>query len=274
MIRDGLPIVHRGTTHGIGADAQAGIFNSLHIHHILKVSHVVVYVVMLDAALVQHARDRLPLHALQLGAQVLVRAVSNPIRGLRIGRAAGRRVVLKASIAGRIMGRGNHDAIGARIGQDGVGNRRGRRVAAAVINADLQTVGQQHFQGGDHGGFGQRVGIAADKNRPSNPLLCAIIHNRLGNGEDMCLIKSAIERGAAVARGTEGHLLIRVLRVRGAGVVGGNQFRDIDEVRWLCQGAGALVGHGVLLEGLGWYAIPACPLSRGCAGRIFPRLGV
>ena len=141
MIRDGLPIIHGGTTHGICADAQAGIFNSLHIHHILKVSHVVVYVVMLDAALVQHAVDRRSLDALQPGAQVLVRAASNPIGSLSVGRAAGRRVVFETAIAGRIMGRSNHDAIGARVGQDSVGDRRRRRVAAAVINANLQTVG-------------------------------------------------------------------------------------------------------------------------------------
>ena len=181
MVRDGLPIVHGGTTHGIGADAQAGILNGLHIHHILKVSHVVVHVVMLHAALVQHARDRRPLHTLQPSAQVLVRASCNPIRGLRVGRSTGRRVVLKAAIAGRIMGRGNHDAIGARVGQDGVRDRWGRRVAAVLVDANLHPIGQQHLKGGDHGGLGQRMRIAADENRPSNALFRAVIHNGLGN---------------------------------------------------------------------------------------------
>ena len=181
VVSDGLPIIHGGATHGISADAQAGIFNGLHIHHILKVSHVVVHVVVLHAALVQHARDRCPLHAFQPGAQVLVRAASNPIGGLSIGRSTGRRVVFEAAIAGRIMGRGNHNAIGARVGQDGMADRRGRRVAAALIDANLHPIGQQHLKGGDHGRFGQRVGISADENRPSNALFRAVIHNGLGN---------------------------------------------------------------------------------------------
>ena len=64
----------------------------------------------------------------------------------------------------------------------------------------------------------------------------------------MSLIKSAIERGAAVARGSEGHLLIRVIRIRGTGVIGGDQFCNINKIRGLCQCAGALVGHSVLLR--------------------------
>ena len=79
------------------------------------------------------------------------------------------------------MGRGNHNAIGARVGQDGMGDRRGRRVAAALIDANLHPIGQQHLKGGDHGRFGQRVGISADENRPSNALFRTVIHNGLGN---------------------------------------------------------------------------------------------
>ena len=109
---------------------------------------------MLDAALVQHARDRRPLHALQPGAQVVVGAPCNPIGCLRIGRAAGWRVVLETTIARRVMRRSNHNAVGTGVGQNRVGYRRSRGIAAAIVDANLQLIGQQHLEGGDHGGLG------------------------------------------------------------------------------------------------------------------------
>ena len=79
------------------------------------------------------------------------------------------------------MGRGNHDAIGAGVSQDSVGDRWGRRVAAAIIDANLHPIGQQHLKGGNHGRLGERMRISADENRPSNALFRAVIHNGLGN---------------------------------------------------------------------------------------------
>ena len=117
------------------------------------------------------------------------------------------------------------------------------------------------------------MGIAADKNCPGNALLCAIVHNGLGDRQDMRLIESAVECGTAMPRGAKGDLLVWVLRIRGAGVVGGDQFCDVNEVRWLCKRAGALVGHVVLL-GVGVRIAIACLLPSDCAGRMIPRLGV
>ena len=52
------------------------------------------------------------------------------------------------------MRRSNHNAVGTGVGQNRVGYRRSRGIAAAIVDANLQLIGQQHLEGGDHGGLG------------------------------------------------------------------------------------------------------------------------
>ena len=88
------------------------------------------------------------------------------------------------------------------------------------------------------------MGIAADEDGAGRALLGAVVHDGLGNGQDVGLVEGGVQGGAAVSGGTEGDLLVGVIGVGGAGVVGGDQLRDVDEVGRLGKLAGALVCHG------------------------------
>ena len=233
MLGDGRPVVHRGAAHRVRSDAHAGVLDGRHVHDVRQVRNVVVHVVVLHAALIEHAVDRHALYTLEPGAQVVVGLCRNPIGGIGIRRAACRRVVLESTIARRVVGGGNHDAVGARVGQDGVGDGRGRGIAAAVIHPNLQFIGKEDLEGGDHGGFGQGVSITADEDGARGALLGAVVHDGLGDGQDVGLVEGGVQGGAAVPRGAEGNLLVRVIGVGGAGVVRGDQLRDIDEIRRL-----------------------------------------
>ena len=188
---------------------------------------------MLYAAFIQHAVNRRALHTVEPGAQVVVGLCCNPVGGIGIRRTACWRVVLESTIARRVVRRGDNNAIGAWVGQDGVGNSWRWGVAAAVIHPNLQFIGKEDLEGGDHGGFGQGVSITADEDGARGALLGAVVHDGLGDGQDVGLIEGGVQGGAAVPRGAEGNLLVRVIGVGGAGVIRGDQLRDIDEIRRL-----------------------------------------
>lgn len=122
----------------------------------------------------------------------------------------------------------------------------GRRGVAAVgVDKHFDVVGNEDLKRADHRWFGQRVRITADKQR-SDPvfwLLIAVINDGLGGCQDVVLVESAVQRGATVSGGAESDLLIRVVHVRLAGEICGDQFRNIDEIFWLGELPGAFMCH-------------------------------
>ena len=245
-LADRAPVVHGRAAHRVSADVQAGRLDRVHVHHVAQVGNVVVEVVELPGALVQHARDRGALHTVEACGDVLVGALGNPIRRLRRRRAAGGRVVLEAAVARRVVGRGHHNAVGlaAGVGQDGVGDGRGGSVAPFSVDKHRHPIGDEHLERGDHRRLGQGVGVAADVDRPVDALAAAVVHDRLRGGQDVRLVKRVVQGRAAVAGGAEGDLLVRVVRVDVAGVVGGDHLGDVDEVVLAGGLSGALVCHG------------------------------
>ena len=134
-----------------------------------------------------------------------VGAVLDPPRGAGVGRTAIRPVVLEAAILRRIVRRRDHDAVGqfvrqaAVVRQNGVGERRRGRVAHVVIDHHLHAVRRQHFQRGDEGRLGQRVGVLGQEQRTVvPPLIFAVIADRLRDRQDVALIERAV---AAKSRG-------------------------------------------------------------------------
>ena len=125
--------------------------------------------------------------------------------------------------------------------------RRGRRVAVAVVDEHGHVVGGQHLERRRPRGLGQPVGVAADEQRPVVPLLAPVVADRLGRGQDVGLVERRLQRRAAVAAGPERDLLVDVVGVGHAGVVRRHEVGDVDQVPGLRGLPRALVGHGAIM---------------------------
>ena len=111
-----------------------------------------------------------------------------------------RRVVLEAAVTGRVVRRGDHDAVGrivrARrriVYDDGPGDRRSRGVILVVRGVGRDTVRDQHLDGCRPGRGGKCVGVFAYEERPGDALGRAILHDRLGRSCDMRIVECGVQ---------------------------------------------------------------------------------
>ncbi|MCU0282522.1 MAG: hypothetical protein MUD13_01275 [Candidatus Nanopelagicales bacterium] len=251
QLGDVAVVVHRRAAHGIRAEAHAGCPHRLEVEHVRQVAGVGVEVVVpADLVLGQRRAQRDPPHVAHPVSDDLVGPVLDPAGGIGVRRAAVRRVVLEAAVGRRVV-RGRHDdAVGqavraaAVVGQDRVAQGRGRGVAVAAVDEHGHVVGGEHLEGGDPGRLGQAMGVLGQEQRPVGALLGAVLHDRLGRGQDVELVEGRAQARAAVAGGAERDALVDVLGVRLERVVGRDELGDVDEVAVLGRLAGALVGHG------------------------------
>ena len=150
-----------------------------------------------------------------------------------------RRIVFEAAVFGRIVRRSDNDAVGQSHFsvpieiENGAGNRGSGRVLAIGSNADVNFVGRQHLERGGEGGLGKRMRIDAQEERPIDSLLLAIRANSLCHRENMPLIESAMERRAAMARGSKGDALLGNFRIGTVREIRGDQPGNVDEIGWL-----------------------------------------
>ena len=114
--------------------------------------------------------------------------------------------------------------------EDRHGNRGGRSERSACVNADINVIGGQDFQGGPPCGFTQRVGVATNEKRTIEALVGSVVDNRLGDRNDVCFIELAIECATAVSGGTKRHPLIGACGIRFNVVIRRNQRINIGEV--------------------------------------------
>ncbi len=109
-------------------------------------------------------------------------------------------IVLETAILGRIMRRRHHDAIrqphfSASIEiEDGTRDRGSRRVRALGSDAYVNVVGCQHFHRGGERGLGKRMRIDAQKERPVDSFIFAIVTDSLRDRQDVPLVERAIQR--------------------------------------------------------------------------------
>ena len=254
---NGTPVIDRGTAQRIGADAHAGAADGVQVQHVGQIVHVGAQIVI-GAGLLAGALEGHTLDAFQAGLDVFVGACGDPLGGIGVGRAAVRRVVLEATVGGRIVRRGDHDAVGQALvrrqvvhatdlapvgGENGMRDGRGGGVAVGGIDADVHAIGHQHFQGAGPGRFRQTVGVATDEERTVKALGLAIVADGLRGGEDVILVEGGLEAGATVAGRAEGHLLFHHGRIGLAGVVGGDQAGHVDQVFRQSRFAGAGMRH-------------------------------
>ncbi len=253
---DDVPVGDAGAAQRIDTDLDAGLLDGLHVQHVLQVIHI-----GSDIIVQGHERaleglgERHALHAGQTRLQNGVGAILHPLGDLPFGGAAVGRVVFEATVFRRVVGRGDHHAVGARgrlagiVTQNGVRDDRGRSETEAGLNAGLDAVGRQHFHRAGKGGFRQGVGIHADKQRTRDTGLLAILHQRLGHRQDVGFGEGVVQGAAAVTGGAEGDPLLRAAHVRLVEVVGADQTGNVGQIAKTSRLTGVgMLCHGVFLE--------------------------
>ncbi len=228
--------MHRGAAERIDADPHAGGLDQGHIDDLGEIGDIGADIVVamnqrrLARLVVIHPRD-----ALHGVFQILVGAFLDHAGGVGVGGPAMRRIIFVAAILRRIVRRRDHDAVGMTaapslvVGEDRVRDDRRRRVAAVLVDHDVDAVGGKHLDRACQRRFGQRMGVDADEQRPGQAGVAAIVADRLRGREDMVLVERGFERRAAMARGAERHALRRIVRIRLAGEIGRHQPRDVGQ---------------------------------------------
>ena len=228
--------MNRGAAQRIDFDFHARRFDQRHIDGITEIGDVGADIVMqmrrrrLAGALIRHPRN-----AFHGGFHVGVRRLFDLAGHVSIGRAAVRGIVFVAAILRRIVRRRDDDAIGEPAGpalvvaQDRMRDDGGRRVAAARIDHDIDTVGGKYLYRARQRRLGQRMRIDADEQWPRQSGFAAMIADRLRRRKDMVFVEGILQRRAAVAGGAEGNPLGRIGRIGLAGKIRRDQLRHVDE---------------------------------------------
>ena len=248
---DRIPVAHRGTAERVDADAQPAGGDRLHVDHRGEVVHVGRDVVVpphqagAEGGGVAQATDLAAL------GEDAVRHLLDPVGDVGCGRAAMRRIVFEAAILRRVVrGRDQHPVgealeAAAIIGQDRVAHDGRRRVAVLRVDHHRHTVGREHLDRAGEGGLGQRVGIAAEKQRAVDARLLPVQADRLADRQDVHLVEAVLAGGAAMPRGAERHPLGGEGHVRLASEIAGDQAGHVDQVRGRDRLSRLIVGHHV-----------------------------
>ena len=115
------------------------------------------------------------------------------------------------------------------VREDRVRYHRRRRISTIPIDHYIDVIAGEHFDRAGERGFGKRVSIDAEKERPIDTLAPAIYADCLRYRDDVVLVERAVEGAAAMSRGAEGHALRRDRGVGPLAVIGGNQACYIDQ---------------------------------------------
>ena len=209
----------------------------------------------LAGALIRHPRN-----ALHVGFHVGVGGLFDLGRHIRVGRATMRRVVFVSAIFRRIMRRRDDDAIGKSAGptlvvaQDRMRDHGRRRVAAALVDHDVDAVGGKHFHRTHQRRLGERMGIDADEQRTGQPGFAAVVADRLRRRQDMIFVERVFQRSPAMARGSEGNALGGIGGIRFRRKIGRYQLRHVDKGGGIDRFAGSGIGGSHMTSRNGWFA--------------------
>ena len=221
------PVVHPGAAERIHPQADLRAANGIHVDHIGEIGNVGVEVVVpVRRGSVQSLLERNPLHTSQAILEKLVGLRLDPAGDAGFRRPAVRGIVFEAAVMRRIVRRCDHNTVGesclapAVVGENRVGNSRGRSVFIALRQHDVHAVGRQHFQRAGQRRHGERMRVHAEKQRAIDVLLRSVQANGLTDGEDMPFVESLVERGTTMSRGAERNPLCRHRRVRLLRIVG------------------------------------------------------
>ena len=201
----------------------------------------------------QCAGQRNSVHSGEITVQERVGGLLDPTGDISVRRSAIRRIIFEPAILGRIVRGRNDDAVReARcpslvIGQDRVGNDRGRRVFAAFGDHRFDTVGREHLQRAGKSGFRQRMRIDAHEQRPIDTRRRPVQANRLCDRQDMPFIERTREGRPAMARGAKSDTLRGDRRIGPIDEIGRDQTRYVHQQRVRREFTGEGTGHRVHL---------------------------
>ena len=165
----------------------------------------------------------------------MVGSVLDPARDGCISGSAARLVVFKAAVFRRIMRRRDDDAVReicrpAEVeSEDGVRDRRRRRVAVIAVDHGVYAICCEHLEGSRESRLRQRMRVSSDVERAAGALTRAVIADRLRDREHVRLIERAAQGRAAMPAGAEGDPLRAVREVGLARVVFSLQAAGIDQ---------------------------------------------
>ena len=242
---DQRPVVDGRAAERVDAEAHAGGLDDIEVDDVAEVLNVVLAEVeAFDEVGLDGLLERDALDVLEVGQQ-FVGALGDRVGRFGRGRAAGRRIVLEAAVGGRVVRRGDDNAVGevvagealravgrAVVRQDRLGDDRRRGEVVARIDAHAHTVGDQHLDGGLPCRQGQGVGVTTKIQRAGDACGLAVLGDGLRDGDDVGLVERGLQGGAAVAGRAEAHALLGDVDVGDDVIVLADDFVDVDQISW------------------------------------------
>ena len=173
VLRDARPIMHTRAPQRVDAHAQPGAADDLEVKYRPEVRHIVAEeIVAVGGRCGQRLGERHALDSLQPGSEQLVRACLHRLGDVGIRRSAVGRVVLEATVLGRVVRGGDDDAIRQAtfapgvVGEDRVRDRRRRGVLIALCEHHLHAIGGQYLERAHARRLRQGMRIDAQEERP------------------------------------------------------------------------------------------------------------
>jgi hypothetical protein len=130
------------------------------------------------------------------------------------------------------------------MAEDRVRDHRGRRAAVGVVDDHLRAPAGQHLDDRAESRLRQGVRVAAEEQRPVDPLRLAVAADGLGDRDHVGLVEGARRRAAAVAGGAERDALLGDRGVGPLVVVGAQERVDVDQRRRIGKAAGQWANAG------------------------------
>ena len=170
MFRDAGPVVHRGAAQGVHPQLEFRAPDGIHVDDVPQVADIGAQkVVPVRGGRAKSLLERSPRHPSKTGPEESVCLLPDPISDLRFRRAAVRRVVLETTVVRRVV-RGGYDyAVGQPrlpslvVGEDRVGDHRGRGVLVSLRDHDLYPVRREDFHSAGEGRHREGVRIETDE---------------------------------------------------------------------------------------------------------------
>src|SRR5262249_24563644 len=143
-----------------------------------------------------------PFHIGVIATQQFISSVLNPAGHVGIGRAALRRVGLKATVLGRVVWGSGKYSLGPRglsgwvIHENGARNDRRGGYAVIPLDHGLDLVGCEYFEGRPLGGPRKRVCVLPHEQRTIGSLIPPVFADGLSDGQYVSLVERCAERRA------------------------------------------------------------------------------
>ena len=167
---DGGPVMNARAAQRVHTHPDFRFADRLHVDCVAKIADIgIEKIVAMRRRRLQGGCVGNALDALQLRLEQTVGQLLDPAGGVLVGRAAIRRVVFEAAIARRIVRRRHHDTVSqagtasAVVHQDGMRDRRRRRVFVVCRQHDVDAIRRQHLECAGARRAGQCVRVDAQE---------------------------------------------------------------------------------------------------------------